>query len=111
MEATAKLRYLRIAPRKVMMVADLIRGKRVEDALNLLTFTPKRACRPLKKLLLSAVSNAKQQGSSDVDDLFVSSVIVNKGPTLRRFKPRAMGRATRINRTTSHVDLALAERF
>ena len=82
MDARAKLKYLRIAPRKVMMVADLIRGKQVEEALSILTFTTKRACVPMKKLLMSAVSNAKQAGSVDVDELFVKRVNVNKGPTL-----------------------------
>lgn len=111
MEAKASMKYLRIAPRKVQMVIDMIRGKQVEEALNLLSFTPKRACAPVKKLLLSAVANAKQRGAADVDELIVSRCYVNKGPNLRRFKPRAMGRATRIDKTTSHVHLELSTRI
>ncbi len=107
-QATANLRYLRIAPRKVRAVVDLIRGKRVEDARHLLTFVEKRAALPVKKLLDSAIANA-QRKEIDVDRLIVSEVQVGQGPMMRRFMPRAMGRAYRVNKKTSHVSLVLGE--
>jgi large subunit ribosomal protein L22 len=109
MEVSAKLRYLRIAPRKARLVADLVRGKRIEDAINTLNFCPRRAAQPIAKLLHSAVANADQAGEIDVDTLFVKTITVDEGPTLRRFMPRAMGRATRINKRTSHISVVLAE--
>jgi large subunit ribosomal protein L22 len=109
MEVSAKLRYLRIAPRKARLVADLVRGKRVEDAINTLNFCSRRAAQPIAKLLHSAVANADEKGEIDVDTLFVKTITVDEGPTLRRFVPRAMGRATRINKRTSHIRVVLAE--
>jgi large subunit ribosomal protein L22 len=106
----ATLRYLRMAPRKVRLVADLIRGLRVEEALNILTFSRKRAARPMQKLLRSAVANADVKGGLDLDKLVVAQATVDEGPTWRRWLPRAMGRATRIRKRTSHVTLVLAER-
>jgi len=105
----AKLRYLRVAPRKVRLVADLVRGKDIDEAISALTFTRRAASEPIRKLIESAVSNAEAAGA-DIDRLFVSTIYVDHGPTLRRFKPRAMGRATRINKRTSHVTCVLAER-
>jgi large subunit ribosomal protein L22 len=105
----AKLRYLRVSPRKTRLVADLIRGKDVAEALSTLQFTHRAASEPLRKLVESAIANAEAQ-SADVDRLFVSEIFVDQGPTLRRFRPRAMGRATRINKRTSHVTCVLAER-
>jgi large subunit ribosomal protein L22 len=108
METTAKLSSLRIAPRKVRTVVDIIRGKRVEDALKLLAYTQKAAALPMKKLIESAVANAKQEGR-DIDTLFVRSITVDQGQTQRRFMPRAMGRAFRINKKTSHINVVLDE--
>jgi large subunit ribosomal protein L22 len=110
MVAKAKLRFLRIAPRKVRLVADLIRGKQVEDALNILQFTNKRSSQPLAKLLKSAVANADQKQGVNVDRLYVETLMVDGGPLIKRFMPRAMGRATPILHRTSHVTLTLAER-
>ena len=109
MEATARVRFLRVAPRKVRYLADIIRGKPVGEALDLLAFTPRAAAKPLSKLLQSAVSNAEQKGISDVDQMVVSDIQVDGGPVLRRWLPRAMGRATRIDKRTSHVRLKLGE--
>jgi large subunit ribosomal protein L22 len=105
----AKLRYLRVSARKSRLVVDLIRGKGVDEALNILMFTQRAACEPVRKLIESAISNAEEQ-DANVDLLFVSEIYVDEGPTLRRFRPRAMGRATRINKRTSHITCVLAER-
>lgn len=110
MEASAKLRYLRIAPRKVRLVADMIRGRQVEEALNILQFTNKSSSAPLAKLLKSAVANADQKPGVNIDKLFVKTVMVDGGPMIKRYRPRAMGRATPILRRTSHISLTLAER-
>jgi len=107
--STAKLTGLRIAPRKVRIVVDTIRGKPVGEALNILQFTRKAAALPVAKLIRSAVSNAEQAGR-DVDALFVSTIMVDQGPAQRRFMPRAQGRAFRINKKTSHIQLQLDER-
>jgi len=109
MEAKAKLRFTRIAPRKARLVADLIRGKRSEEALNILTFTPKAAARIIIKLLRSAIANATQK-KIDVDRLYVKTIAVDQGPTMKRFMPRALGRATSIRKRTSHITIVLDER-
>ncbi len=90
-------------------MVDLIRGKSVDEAINILTFTKRAASEPVRKLLESAISNAEEQ-EANVDRLFVSEIFVDEGPTLRRFRPRAMGRATRINKRTSHITCVLSER-
>ena len=110
MEAKSKLKYLRMAPRKVRLVADLVRGKRVEEALNALRFMPRAASLPVKKLIESAVANAENNHGLDIDTLWVREIWVDEGPTLKRFRPRAQGRAFRINKKTSHVSVVLAER-
>ena len=109
MEANAYLKYLRIAPRKVQIVADLIRGKDVGTAMAILMQTPKAASEPMMKLLKSAVANASQLGGVNVDAMVIKEVIVNEGPTWKRFMPRAQGRATKIHKRTSHVTVILAE--
>jgi large subunit ribosomal protein L22 len=111
MEAKASLRYLRITPRKVRQVADLIRGKKVALALDQLKFVQKRAAEPLAKLLRSAVANADlaSKGSIDVDQLRVKSLMVDQGPSLRRYMPRAMGRAFKILKKTSHIALTVSD--
>ena len=104
----ASLHYLRIAPRKVRLVADHVRGQKVGDALALLKYTPQAAAAPLAKLLRSAVANAEQKGGHvDVDALFVKTLNVDQGPKMRRFMPRAMGRAYRVEKKTSHVYVEL----
>lgn len=105
----AKLRYLRVSPRKTRLVVDLVRGKGVAEAINILTFTRRAACEPVRKLIESAIANAEEQ-DANVDELYVNRIFVDEGPTLRRFRPRAQGRATRINKRTSHVTCELAER-
>jgi large subunit ribosomal protein L22 len=109
MEVKAKLRFTRIGPRKARLVADLIRGKRSEEALSILTFTPKAAARIIIKLLRSAIANADQK-KIDVDRLYVKTIMVDQGPTMKRFMPRAMGRATTIRKRTSHITIVLDER-
>jgi large subunit ribosomal protein L22 len=104
----ATLHYLRIAPRKVRLVADHVRGQKVGEALALLKYTPQAAAAPLAKLLRSAVANAEQKGGHvDVDALFVKTLTVDQGPKMRRFMPRAMGRAYRVEKKTSHVYVEL----
>jgi large subunit ribosomal protein L22 len=112
MQSSARLRYLRIAPRKVRTVADLVRGQSVGKALAILRFTPKAASKPVEKLLRSAIANAEDlsKGQVDVDRLVVETIYVDQGPSLRRFMPRAMGRATRVNKKTSHVTVVLSDR-
>ena len=110
MEVRAKLRFVRISPRKARLVADLIRGKRSEEALNILIFTRKAAARILIKLLKSAIANATQKKTIDVDRLYVKKITVDQGPTMKRFTPRAMGRATTIRKRTSHIHMVLDEK-
>ena len=109
MEATAHLKYLRITPRKVRIVADLIRGKKVGAALSMLAYVEKRAALPLAKLLRSAVANAdvKAKGQLDPDALYVKELTVDQGPGMRRFMPRAMGRAFKVTKKTSHITLTV----
>lgn len=104
----AHLRFLRVAPRKVRLVAGNVRGMKVGDALATLKYTPQAAAKHLAKLLRSAVSNAEQKGGRvDVDALYVKTLTVDQGPKMRRFMPRAMGRAYRIEKKTSHVYVEL----
>ena len=110
MEAKAHLKYLRISPRKVKIVLDLIRGKDVATAMAILKNTPKSASEYLIKLLNSAIANAEHNFSMDTSKLYVSECFVCPGPILKRIMPRAQGRAYRINKRTSHVTLAVKER-
>ncbi|WP_242393461.1 50S ribosomal protein L22 [Anaeromyxobacter oryzisoli] len=104
----ASLSYLHVAPRKVRLVADGLRGMPVGDALATLKYTPQAAAKPLAKLLRSAVANAEQAGGRvDVDALFVKTLTVDQGPKMRRFMARAMGRAFRVEKKTSHVYVEL----
>lgn len=108
--ATAQLRFLRMSPRKVRVVCDVVRGKQVEEALATLRFTPKAAALPISKVIRSAIANAEQKKENiDIDRLFVQTIRVDDGPTLKRFRPRAQGRAGRINKRTSHVVVELGE--
>jgi len=108
MEVKAKLNYLRIAPRKVRLVADLIRGKKVKEARTLLEFSLKKAARVMKKLLESGVANAKNNFHLDEKTLVVSEIRVDEGPKLKRWRPRARGRAAEIQKKTSHITLVLS---
>jgi large subunit ribosomal protein L22 len=110
MEAKAIARYIRIAPRKVRLVVDLIRGKQVGEAIAILKHTPKAASPVIEKVLMSAVANAEHNLNLDSNDLVISKVFVDEGPTLKRFRPRAMGRASRINKRTSHITLVVTEK-
>ena len=110
MEARAHLKYARISPRKVQIVCDLIRGKDTKTAQAILMATPKAASELLLKLLKSAVSNAENNHNMDPEKLYVSATYANPGPVLKRFMPRAQGRAYRINKRTSHITIVVAER-
>jgi len=109
MEIIARTRMIRISPRKVRLVGDVIKRKNINDAMGMLTYMPQKAAFILKKLLDSAVANAKQKKYVDVDNLFVKNVLVDGGPVLKRFLPRAMGRATKIRKRTSHITMILDE--
>jgi large subunit ribosomal protein L22 len=110
MQAKAIARYVRIAPRKVRLVVDLIRGKRVDEAFAILRHTPRAASPVLEKLLNSAVANAEHNYSLDVNNLVISQAFVNEGPIMKRFQPHAQGRAFRINKRTSHITLVVSEK-
>ncbi|MBA4418562.1 MAG: 50S ribosomal protein L22 [Syntrophus sp. (in: bacteria)] len=109
MEIVARARMIRISPRKVRLIVDLIKKKNINDASGLLTYMPQKASAILKKLLDSAVANAKQKKYVDIDNLYVKNVLVDGGPTMKRFMPRAMGRATKIRKRTSHITMVLDE--
>lgn len=110
MEARAHLRYVRISPRKVKIVCDLIRNKSIPQATAALLLTPKAASEPLLKLLKSAAANAENNHNMDPEKLYVSEVFANPGPIIKRIMPRAQGRAFRINKRTSHVTIVVAEK-
>ena len=110
MEARAYLKNARIAPRKVQIVLDLIRGKDTETAMAILQHTPKSACEYLEKLLKSAIANAENNFGMDRDNLYISECFVCPGPIIKRIMPRAQGRAFRILKRTSHVTLAVKEK-
>ena len=109
MEAVAKVTHVRIAPRKVRVVIDLIRNKPVGEAIGILKNTPKAAS-PVEKLLNSAIANAENNHQMDVEKLYISEVYADQGPTLKRIQARAQGRAFRINKKTSHITLKLQEK-
>lgn len=115
MNSTAKLRHVRVAPQKARLVANLVRGRDVSEVLEMLQFTRKKSAPIIKKLVESAVANAenlaKRDGNDvDIDELFIESIFVDVGPTLRRFRPRAQGRATKILKKTSHITVILGQR-
>lgn len=110
MEAKATLRYARISPRKVGIVCDLIRGKSVAQATAILMTTPKAASELLLKLLKSAAANAENNHQMDPEKLYVSATFATPGPIIKRIMPRAQGRAYRINKRTSHITVAVAEK-
>ena len=110
MEAVAKVTHVRIAPRKVRVVIDLIRGKSVGEAIGILRNTPKAASPVVEKLLKSAIANAENNFHMNVENLYVSEVYADQGPTLKRIQARAQGRAFRIRKRTSHITLAVSEK-
>jgi large subunit ribosomal protein L22 len=115
MEFRAEARYMRVSPQKARLVLDLIKGRRVEEALNTLTFTKKRVAATVEKLLRSAVENANYLSTEkgvdvDVDNLYVARAVANDGPRMKRVRPAPMGRAYRYQRRMSHLEIALAER-
>ncbi len=110
MEVKATLKYVRLSPTKARLVADLIRGKKSEEALNILAFTKKVSARIITKLLKSAIANATQKKTVDVDRLYVKKITVDQGVTWKRFTPRALGRATPIRKRTSHITIVLDEK-
>ena len=109
MEVTAKLKNLRVAPRKVRAVADLVRGRKINAALDQLSFSGKQAAKPLAKLINSAVANAKNNFALTENNLYIKTITVDGGATIKRWRPRAQGRATPINKRTSHINVILAE--
>ncbi|SCX06685.1 50S ribosomal protein L22 [Candidatus Aquiluna sp. UB-MaderosW2red] len=113
MEATAKVRNIRVTPMKARRVVNLIRGKQATEALGILKFAPQAASEPIYKLVAAAVANAKVKGEKvgaivDQDDLIISQAFVDDGVTLKRFRPRAQGRAFRINKRTSHITVVVS---
>ncbi len=108
-EARAVSKYIRIAPRKVRQVVDLIRGKKVKEALAILKFTPKRASTAVEKVVKSAAANAEHNLEMDKDMLYIAEAYVDQGPTLKRYNPRAMGRADLMRRRTSHITVVVKE--
>ncbi len=110
MEARAVARYVRISPYKARLVVDLIRGKPVDEALNILRFTPKKAARLVRKVLESAIANAEHNYQMDPDRLYVKRAYVDEGPRLKRLWPRAFGRASRILKRTSHITIVVEEK-
>lgn len=110
MQAKAAANFVRIAPRKAQLVVDLIRGKAVGDAIAILRHTPKSASLVVEKLVNSAIANAEHNFSLDPNKLVISEIYVNQGPTLKRFRARAMGRASRINKRTSHITVVVSEK-
>jgi large subunit ribosomal protein L22 len=110
MEAKAIARYVRVTPRKARLVIDLIRGKSVEEAFAILRFTPRAASPIIEKVLASAVANAEHNHNMDSSRLFVKKAYVDEGPTMKRYMPRAMGRANTIRKRTSHITVVVAEK-
>ncbi|MBC8279052.1 MAG: 50S ribosomal protein L22 [FCB group bacterium] len=111
MESIAKLRYLRISPRKVRLVADQIRGRKLEEALTILEYSLKGAAKPIEKTLKSAAANmlsSEKAQKINTDTIWIKAITVDEGPTAKRWRPRAMGRATRILKRTSHLRVVLA---
>lgn len=115
MDSKAKLSYVRVSAQKARLVANLVRGKDVSEAIEVLTFLQKKSAPIIRKLVESAVANAEQSAERDhveldIDELYVKTIFVDSGPSLRRFRPRAQGRATRILKQTSHITVELATR-
>lgn len=110
MESKAYLKYARVGAQKARLVADLVRGKNVGEAVKVLTFLNKKTGLMIKKLIESAVANAEVKKTMDIDRLFVKSISVDQGPVLKRFRPRAQGRAFGVRKKTSHINVVLEEK-
>ncbi len=110
MKVRAQAKYIRQSPYKVRRVLDLVRGLPVHEAEHILALTPRRAADPVGKVLRSAVANAEHNFALDADELVVAEAYADEGPTLKRFRPRARGRATRIRKRTSHITIVVADR-
>ena len=106
-EVSAILKGVRISPQKARLVADMIRGKKVDNAINMLTFSPKKGAEIMKKVLESAIANAEHNNSADIDDLKIKTIYVDKGATLKRIRARAKGSAAKIQKQTSHIRLTV----
>ncbi len=111
MEVKARAKFIRTSPRKARLVTDLVWGWGVGEALNILAFTKRAPAKIISKLLKSAVANADQMKNIDVDTLFIKQISVDQGPTMKRYRPRAMGRATMIRRRMSHITVVLEESY
>jgi large subunit ribosomal protein L22 len=109
MEKKAVARYIRISPQKARLVADVVRGMDVDSAITTLKFMPKKSAHILRKVIESAVANAIQTETVDADTLYIKTIMIDGGPMLKRFRPRAMGRATRILKRTSHITVVVDE--
>lgn len=110
MPALARVRYLQVTPRKAMLIANLIRGKKVQKALDVLAFNKRYVAKDFRKLIHSALANAEQKGGMDPDNLFIKKVTVDRGPIHKRWRARARGMASRIEKRTSHITIELDER-
>ncbi|GGC99942.1 50S ribosomal protein L22 [Enterococcus wangshanyuanii] len=108
--AKATTKTVRVSPRKSRLVIDLVRGKSVADAISILKFTPNKAAGVIEKVLMSAIANAENNFDLDVENLVVSEAFVNEGPTMKRFRPRAKGSASPINKRTSHITVVVSEK-
>jgi len=109
MEVAARLKTVRVSPQKARLVADQVRGKNVEKALEILSFSPKKSARIIKKVLESAIANAEHNEGADIDELKVSTIFVDQGPVYKRIQPRAKGRANRILKRTSHITVCVSD--
>ena len=109
MNVAATLRYARVSPQKCRLVADVIRGKSVDEAIRTLTFSPKKSASIVKKVLESAIANAEHNHGADIDELKVSTIEVNEAPTFRRYRARAKGRGTRIIKRNSHITIRVGD--
>lgn len=110
MQTTAKLRFARISPQKCRLIADQIRGLPVDNAIQLLAFSNRKGAAIVKKVLESAIANAEHNDGADIDELTVSTIFVDEGPTMKRIRARAKGRANRILKRTSHITVTVAEK-
>ncbi|MCR1954164.1 50S ribosomal protein L22 [Clostridioides mangenotii] len=109
-EAKATAKYVRVTARKAGEVCELVRGKDVNEALAILKYTPRKAATIIAKVVKSAKANAENNHEMDVDNLYIASIVANQGPTMKRFMPRAMGRATTIRKRTSHIEVVVKEK-
>jgi len=109
MQTQAVLKFVRLSPLKGRLVADMVRGKKVDEALNILKFSNQRAAGLIKKVLESAIANAENNDGADVDELRISEILVDGGPVMKRISPRAKGRADRISKPTSHVTIRVSD--